>query len=190
VPEGQSVDISYDPMADRVRVALRTPSTTIGLSFTRRLTKGFLKRFAEALEDQAGGSRSDARAAVVFEHLDAVGEDAAAATAAADRQGEAEASGSGGGPGTSGSRAAPEQGWLLVTRVSMRMQNGSFVILLVDESEQERRLTMSREEAHRVLSALYRKAQAAGWDLDRHVGWLADVGAARPHSLSRPAQAH
>ncbi len=52
----------------------------------------------------------------------------------------------------------------------------------MDTAEQERRFSLSRTEAHRILSAVARKAQAAEWDLEPYMGWLGEAGSARAHA--------
>ena len=70
--QGSALDIAYDAVADRLQLVLRDGSATVGLWLTRRFVKAFLSRFTDTLESSVGGD-GEPRAAVIFEHLDALG---------------------------------------------------------------------------------------------------------------------
>lgn len=178
--QGQSVDIGYSTSADRLTLTLRSEQGRVRLWLTRRLVKGFLIRFADMLERTVAAESSSARAAVSFEHLEACG---------AMDDGSASSPGDGRGAGeSSGERGVSDAA--LVTEINVTARRRGFVFTLTDADEQTHNLGVSRAEAHRLASAIYRKAQAGGWDLEGHVGWLAESEAARGHAQPAPAASH
>jgi len=70
----------------------------------------------------------------------------------------------------------------LAVQVNVRSHDDLFDITIVDTADHERRLSLTRAEAHRILSAVARKAQAAEWDLEPYMGWLGEAGSARAHA--------
>lgn len=181
--QATSVDIGYDRTADRLRLVLHGEADKHGLWLTRRLAKAFLGKFAEMLarsaETAAGRDPDAGRAAAIFEHLDACAGDVSAP--------ETE-SRSGGGREREPARAAPPPSCAVITTVNVSPRRNGFVFTLTDEAERTHELALSRAEAHRLVSAIYRKSLAAEWDLAPHVGWLDEAEKARGHQ--RGAAAH
>ncbi len=174
--QATSVDIGYDRAADRLRLVLHGEADKHGLWLTRRLAKAFLGKFAEMLarsaEAAAGRGADVGRAAAIFEHLDACGETSApeteARTSGTRREGDP-------------TRPEPPPSCAVITTVNVSPRRNGFVFTLSDEAEQTHELTLSRAEAHRLVSAIYRKSLAAEWDLAPHVGWLDEAEKARGH---------
>ena len=167
-----AIDIAYDAVADRIQLVLRHDTGAAGLLLTRRFVKAFLARFSETLETSLDSAHADRRAAVGFEHLEAVGEAAGAGDA-----GDGAADQGGGRRGDWPDPAA----FTLAVQVNVQRRDAGFDITIVDTADQERRFTLTRVEAHRILSAVARKAEAAEWDLEPYMGWLDEAGSARAH---------
>lgn len=177
--QGNSLIFTYDPVADRIYLTLRHAAGPVGVLLTRRLVKVFLSNFADLLEKTAGDANADRRAGVIFEHLEAV-------------RGYWDEIGMETGGGTTKKAASgprPDT-WDLISQINIRHHDDGFEMMLSDGGETGPRLTLSRSEAHRLLSAVYRKAGHAGWDLDPHIGWLAEAGGTQYQSLAQLGHAH
>ena len=183
--EGSSIDIAYDSVADRLKLVVRDGERALGLLLTRQFVKAVLQRFTDTLQKSAPGGGTDRRAAVVFEHLDAL--EAVGGGAGGD-------SGDGGktsGGGQGGGRAWPgDEAFSLAMQIGVQAREDRFVITIQDANEREQRFALTRAETHRILSAIARKAQAAGWDLEPYMGWLDEAGAARTHLAVGARSAH
>lgn len=180
--QGSSIDVAYDAVADRLQLVVRDGEAAVGLLLTRQFVKAFLQRFTEVLQKSVATGDTDQRAAVVFEHLDAL-----EAVGGGDTGGGAQAGAAGGG----GKRPWPGQdAFSLAMQVNVRAQDDRFTITIQDANEREQRFALTRAETHRVLSAVARKAQAAGWDLEPYMGWLDEAGAARTHLMVGARSAH
>lgn len=179
---GSSIDIAYDSVADRLQLVVRDGEAAVGLLLTRQFVKAFLQRFTTTLEKSAPAEGTDQRAAVVFEHLDAL-----EAVAEGDSSRAAKTA-----TGSDGSRRAwpAADAFSLAMQISARAQDGRFEIMIQDATEREQRFTLTRAEVHRILSAVARKAQAAGWDLEPYMGWLNEAGSARTHLMAGARSAH
>lgn len=179
MPESSALDVAYDSVADRLKLVLRDESSAIGLLLTRQFVKAFLQRFTDTLEKSVPGADSDPRAAVIFEHLEAL------EAGSADRtERDRDVSGASGAAGAGGQakRSWPtDEAFTLAVQINVQAHGDRFVITLQDASEHRHRFGLSRAESHRILSAVARKAQAAGWDLEPYMGWLDEAGSARTH---------
>jgi len=181
VADGSSIDIAYDAVADRLKLVVRDGERAVGLLLTRQFVKAVLQRFTDTLQKSVPGGGTDQRAAVVFEHLDAL------EAVGGDTGGGRGAGGGGGG----GSRAWPGDGaFSLAVQISVQARDDRFVVTIQDANEREQRFALTRAETHRVLSAIARKAQAAGWDLEPYMGWLDEAGSARTHLMVGARSAH
>lgn len=185
--QGFSLDVSYDGVADRLKLVLRDGSAAVGFLMTRRLVKGLLENLAGMIERTAASANSDGRAAAVFEHLDAVGSSVGGGSSGGGG-GSARKSKSGTGGGER-EKPVPET-WSLASKVNLRVGDDRLHLTITDTDDRDRRISLTRQQAHRVLSAFVRKSQIAGWDLDPYLGWLAEAGAARHHGQERTTQAH
>lgn len=172
--ESESLDVGYDRYGDRLSLTLHGGDGVMRLWATRRLLKGLLGQFAEMLEHSVEAAGDHRRAAVVFEHLEALPADA-------DEPGAGPAESGAGAAG--GAKPTPDSEALL-TQVDIRRQGAQFNVALQDDAGTTHRFPLSRTQAHRLLSALYRKAAQAGWDLDPHAAWLAESGPAAAHGAA------
>lgn len=178
VAEADTLDIGYNRRADRVALTLRGDEAVVRLWVTRRLLKGLLGQFAEMLEHTVDAAADHQRAAVVFEHLEAL-PDSGLETARADVDSE-----SGGESGGGADKPPPDSEGLL-QQVDIHRQHGQFEVSLQDDRGEAHNFPLSRAQAHRLLSGLYRKAAQAGWDLDGHAAWLSESGPAGAHGMVR-----
>lgn len=180
--KGSSIDVAYDSVADRLKLVVRDGEVAVGLLLTRQFVKGLLQRFTEVLQKSVSGGDTNQRAAVVFEHLDALEAVGGGETGVGAKS---ETGGGGGG------RAWPDQeSFSLAMQISVRAQDDRFIISIQDANEREQRFALTRPETHRILSAVARKAQAAGWDLEPYMGWLDEAGSARTHLMVGARSAH
>lgn len=184
--EGSAIDIAYDSVADRLQLVIRDGERAVGLLLTRQFVKALLQRFTDTLQKSVPGGGTDQRAAVIFEHLDAL--EAVGGGTASGSGASAKETGQGGGGGR---RKWPEQdAFSLAMQISVQARDDRFVITIQDGDEREQRFGLTRAETHRILSAVARKAQAAGWDLEPYMGWLDEAGAARTHLAVGARSAH
>lgn len=174
-----SVDIGYDRAADRLKLVLHGETDAVGLWLTRRLTRAFLSRFSSLLERGVAREAGSGRAAVVFEHLEACGEP----SAPRDSHG-----GDTSGQSAGDKHPAPDTGtYAMVSELNISARDQGFTFTLTDDDGQQYTLAVSRAEAHRLVSAIYRKSVAASWDLAPYVSWLAEAEQARGHGGLRAA---
>lgn len=175
--ESESLDVGYDRFADRLCLTLRGGDGVLRLWATRRLLKGLIGQFAEMLELSVEAAGEHRRAAVVFEHLEAL-------PGSGDGGGDGDSdAGPAAGDASGGGKPAPDSEALL-QQVDIRRQATTFEVALQDDAGTTHRFPLSRNQAHRLLSALYRKAAQAGWDLDPHAAWLAESGPAAAHGTA------
>jgi hypothetical protein len=173
--DGSRIDISYEPVSDRLRIVLRESGRMIGIELTRRLLKVFLEHVTGVLERTVpdAGAGTDPRAAVCFEHLEAAGlPDTPQPPSADESENDS---------GDTARKTRPEA-WTLALKINLKVREGVIHLTFIDTEHRANSLALDRTQCHRVLSALIRKARAADWNLEPYMDWLAEVGAARPHA--------
>lgn len=199
-----SIDFAFSPMEDRMLVrCLDQAGAAHHLWLTRRLCRAFLQQFGAllAMTAQAAGVPDEQRQAMVlFEHLDALNDQAAlardqeasaqmaAASQSAPTEGGAVSAsapppspaedGAAADPSGAESRPAapvvPEPGTVLMNRIDVTPQEGRFDLRLFGGEACAVMLPLTRADAHRLLAVLLRTATQADWGLDGEVGWVGD----------------
>lgn len=196
-----SIDFAFSQMEDRILVrCLDQAGGSHHLWLTRRLTRAFLQQFGSLLAVTApAGGVTDAQrqAMVLFEHLDALNDQAALA-----RDREASALTSGAVPVVPGQSVpvpavspspvldpaadpetapvpaeptvTPAADTVLMTRIDVTPQEGRFDLRLFGGESRAVMLPLTRGDAHRLLAVLLRTAAQGEWGLDDEVGWVSD----------------
>lgn len=199
-----SIDFAFSQMEDRMLVrCLDQSGGAHHLWLTRRLCRAFLQQFGAllAMTAQTTGLPDEQRQAMVlFEHLDALNDQAALArdqeasaqTAAAAPSDAIQGATDGASvsasapppslpaappPAAAGARPAvmaPGAGTVLMNRIDVTPQEGRFDLRLFGGETCAVMLPLTRADAHRLLAVLLRTATQADWGLDAEVGWVGD----------------
>lgn len=201
-----SIDFAFSQMEDRMLVrCLDQSGGAHHLWLTRRLCRAFLQQFGAllAMTAQTTGLPDEQRQAMVlFEHLDALNDQAALArdqeasaqTAAAAPSDAVPGASDGAAvsasapppsvpaaevpaadaPSVAAPRGAPGATTVLMNRIDVTPQEGRFDLRLFGGETCAVMLPLTRADAHRLLAVLLRTATQADWGLEADVGWVGD----------------
>jgi len=185
-------DLSFHEDEDRILMVCRGGGGSQAVWLTRRIIRRVLEGFGMLLlRSSPAAARAPASLrtdVIVMEHQAALTQPASvSAPGLAGRITEA-AAGDGSVSGTAVSdemtgqsrdgnriRLVGSESIILVTKIDVQMQRHAFTLFFYQGETVRLRTSFSRTGFHRLLSALDKLAQRAGWDVEPARGWLAQV---------------
>ncbi|WP_099866393.1 hypothetical protein [Pararhizobium haloflavum] len=172
------LSIRYEQMADRMRFVITKhlpglsadaplKTETCECALTRRLCGRMIDAFASLLEKTSSAAatapaemRDDM---IVFEHQGALSEGKQTATPSAKSASQREPE----------HRPMPADRLPLVDSVDVALRAGQFHLAVKSAGHPLARLSVGRDELHRIVELMARQADRAGWNLQPETGWLA-----------------
>lgn len=201
-------DLSFHQDEDRILMVCRGGTgSSQAVWLTRRITRRVLKEFGMLLlRSSVAAARAPASLrtdVIILEHQAALKRQAKASDASepigagADGNGATDARrpAGAGSPGAKPTEARPgdrarlrlvgTESIALVSKIDVQIRSHSFTVSFFQGETVRLRTSFSRTGAHRLLSALDKLAQRAGWDVEPARGWLAQVDRTDPVDHAR-----
>lgn len=183
-------DLTFDPDEDRILMVCTGTGWTKAMWLTRRITRRILEGFGSLLlRSSAAAARAPAALrteVIVLEHLAALHEPAKETQDQESQDGGTDEAGSALAPGRNAAsserlRLVQPGAILLITKIDVQMGAHKFTLSFYQGEQLCLRTSFGRVAFHRLLSALDKLAQRAGWEMEPARGWLALVD--RPEKI-------